>query len=245
MDFTYDSYLKLLGLLKEKGYHFCDYLTCDTCEKPVIIRHDIDSSLDKAIEIARLENSKKISSTFFVLLATDFYNIFSRKSYEAITEIMALGHQIGLHFDEKRYNISNEEELKFWVQRESEVVSYALNKEVKVVSMHRPSRVILENDIQFDGIINSYSKKFLFDFKYLSDSRMHWREDVIDAVKSNKFNKLHILTHPFWYSETKQAMQEKLYHFIGEANKERYFNLRENITNFHEIINEGELFHGN
>ena len=225
MNFTYDAYLELINLLKEKNYHFCDYLNCDKYDKPVIFRHDIDNSLNKAFEIAKLEYENNITSTFFVLLSTNFYNVFSKESNEILKEIMGLGHQIGLHFDEKRYEISSVKELKYWVERESEILGYALDKEIKAVSMHRPSKWILENDIQFKGIINSYSKKFLSDFKYLSDSRMHWREDVLGIIESGEYDKLHILTHSFWYSDKSETINEKLTEFIDKAKIERYFSL--------------------
>ena len=167
MNFTYGEYIKLIDLLKEKNYHFCSYLDCDRYNKSVIFRHDIDTSLDKALDIARLEHKNNISSTFFVLLSTDFYNIFSKKSNDIIKDIISLGHQIGLHFDEKSYPINNVKDLEYYIKKEISVLECAVGKKIQVVSMHRPSKWILENDVQFDGIINSYSKKYFSDFKYL------------------------------------------------------------------------------
>lgn len=241
MEFTYDGYLRLIDLLKEKNYYFCDYLNCDKYDKTVIFRHDIDNSLNKALEIAKIEHENNITSTFFVLLSTNFYNVFSRESNEILKEIMELGHQIGLHFDEKRYEISSVKELEYWVERESGILRNAIDEEINVVSMHRPSKWILENDIQFKGIINSYSKKFLSDFKYLSDSRMHWRENVLEIIESEKYDKLHILTHSFWYSDKNETIDEKLVKFIDEAKMERYFSLKDNIRDLDEIINESEF----
>lgn len=156
---------------------------------------------------------------------------------------MGLGHDVGLHFDEKRYDISSPKELKYWVKRESDILSYVLDKEIKVVSMHRPSKWILENDIQFKDIINSYSKKFFVEFKYLSDSRMHWREDVIGIIESESYNRLHILTHPFWYSAKSETINNKLMDFINKAKVERYYHLKDNIRDLNELIDEGELYY--
>lgn len=245
MDFTYEAYVELIKLLKDKGYHFCNYLNHDKYEKTVIFRHDIDTSLNKALEIAKIEHENNITSTFFVLLSTNFYNIFSKESNDILKEITALGHEIGLHFDEKRYEISSVKELEYWVLKESKILEDLLNEEVKSVSMHRPSKWILENDIHFDGMINSYSKKFLSDFKYLSDSRMYWREDVLAIVDSEVYDKLHILTHAFWYADNNEAMAEKLEKFIIDAKKERYYYLKDNIRDIEKIISEGELIHEN
>ncbi len=245
MEFTYNSYIQLINLLQDKNYCFCNYLNYDEYEKAVIFRHDIDNSLDKALEIARIEFDKGVKSTFFVLLATDFYNVFSKKSNEILQEIINLGHYIGLHFDEERYKISNPEELEYYVNRESTILSYDLDREIKVVSMHRPSKWVLENDIQFKDMINSYSNKFFTEFKYLSDSRMHWREDVLGIIESEDYSRLHILTHPFWYSSKRETIDEKLMNFINSAKLERYYNLKDNIRDLDKIIDEGELFYGN
>lgn len=241
MDFTYDAYVELINLLKRKDYQFCNYLNYDQYCKTVIFRHDIDTSLDKALKIAKLEHENNITSTFFVLLSTNLYNIFSKKSNKILKEIMNLGHDIGLHFDEKRYEISNVKDLEYYISKESHILTSTINKEIKVVSMHRPSKWILENDIQFENLINSYSKKFLLDFKYLSDSRMHWREDVLGIIDSGLYDRLHILTHSFWYSNKNETVNKKLMDFIVNARMERYYHLKDNIRNIDEIISEGDL----
>lgn len=241
MNFTYDGYLGLINLLKEKNYHFCNYLNYNEHDRSVIFRHDIDNSLSKALKIARLEYENNIASTFFVLLSTDFYNVFSKNPNEILKDIMSLGHQIGLHFDEKRYEICSTKELKYWVKRESDILGCVIDKEIKVVSMHRPSKWLLENDIQFKRIINSYSKKFLSDFKYLSDSRMHWREDVLNIIDKESYDKLHILTHPFWYSNKEESMKKKLIDFINCSKLERYNNIKDNFRNIEEVLSMEEL----
>lgn len=241
MDFTYGSYIDLINLLKEKGYEFTNYEDYDNFHKSVIFRHDIDNSLERALSIAKIENANGVKSTFFVLLSTDFYNIFSKRSNRILREIIKLGHDIGIHFDEKRYEIDDEDDLVHYVEYEKDILGEVLDIDVKSVSMHRPSKWILENDIQLKNIINSYSKTFLHEFKYLSDSRMHWREDVHAIVNSEEYDKLHILTHPFWYSEEKGDIKERLSEFIKGANRERYYHMKDNIRDIEEIVMEGEL----
>lgn len=241
MDFTYKTYVDLINLLKQKGYQFTNYKNYKSIDKPVIFRHDIDNSLERALEVAKLENDNDIKSTFFVLLSTNFYNVFSKQSNDILKKIINLGHEIGLHFDEKRYEINNEEDLVYYVEYEKDVLGRELGIDIESVSMHRPSKSILENDIQFKHIINSYSKIFLHEFKYLSDSRMHWREDVFEIVKNEIYDKLHILTHPFWYAEAKGDIKERVSGFIKDANSERYYQMKDNIRDIEEIIMEYEI----
>lgn len=242
MDFTSKQYVDLIKLLKEKDYIFTNYKEYKKYKRPVIFRHDIDNSLEKALNIAKIEKENNIKSTFFVLLSTDFYNIFSKKSTDILKEIINLGHEIGLHFDEKRYEIRNKEELECYIIYEKDILEKSLGVDVEMVSMHRPSKWILENDIQFKNIINSYSKEFLHEFKYLSDSRMHWREDVLEIIKKEEYDKLHILTHPFWYAQNKGNIKERVKGFIQEANIERYNQMKDNIRDIEDIIMKGELY---
>lgn len=67
MEFTYKAYMNMLDLVKEKGYIFCNYTNYKQFDKAVILRHDIDFSLEKAIEFARLEYNKDIRSTYFII----------------------------------------------------------------------------------------------------------------------------------------------------------------------------------
>lgn len=241
MDFTYKEYIDLINMLKQNNYKFTNYRDYKNVNRPVIFRHDIDNSIERALEIAKIEKANDVKSTFFVLLSTDFYNVFSKKSNALLREIIGNGHRIGLHFDEKRYQINNKEELEQYIECEKDIIGGVLDTIIDTVSMHRPSKWILENDIQFDNIINSYSKEFLHQFKYLSDSRMHWREDVLGIIESQEYDKLHILTHPFWYAENKGDIKERVSGFIREANRDRYYQMKDNIRDIEEIVRLGEV----
>jgi hypothetical protein len=241
MDFSYRSYEELIRLLKAKNYNFTDYKNFNTVAKPVIFRHDVDFDLEKVLRIAQIEAENGVKSTYFVLLTSDFYNVLSKQSGEILKTIQGFGHSIGLHFDETRYEIANKTQLQGCVMREQALLYEIIGAEVEAVSMHRPSKWILENDIQFENIINSYSKEFFSDFKYLSDSRMFWREDVLKAIKSDKYDKLHILTHPFWYDEQLGDIKGRVLTFINDAGKARYESLKDNIRDINEVVKADEI----
>ncbi|MBU9675176.1 hypothetical protein KQ939_00110 [Planococcus sp. CP5-4] len=236
MEFTHKSYKKMLDLLIQKGYKFCSYSTKETEEKCVILRHDVDFSVEKALEMAIMENEKNVKSTYFFLISTNFYNVFSKESLEMIMRIILLGHEIGLHFDEKKYNTENLEDMKKHVAKEVDILSELINRKVNVISMHRPSKLFLKQDVKFDGLINSYSSEFFNDMKYISDSRMNWRENPIAAIDAQMNKKLHILTHPFWYSVENESMEFKLKRFLREAVTERYHFLEDNFRELNKAI---------
>ena len=103
MEFTYRAYCGLLELLREKDYMFRNYHNYSNTRRCVILRHDIDSSLDQAVRLAELEAKAGVSSTWFILLRTNFYNVASKSGQQALRRIQALGHEIGLHFVEVCY----------------------------------------------------------------------------------------------------------------------------------------------
>lgn len=241
MEFSYKAFSDLIDLLKKKGYIFSSYHNYKEKEKCVIFRHDVDSSIEKALELAKIERLKDIKSTYFMLLSTNFYNIFSKDSYRMLSEIIDLGHEIGLHFDETRYEIKSNEEFKLHVENEIKVLEILFKKPIRSVSMHRPSKWVLDNDIVFDNIVNSYSNDFFKSFKYVSDSRMNWREDVVKIIKSDEYKKLHILTHPFWYAENNESMKDKLTRFINSANKQRTKYQEDNFRDLFDVISQEDI----
>lgn len=236
MDFTYEAYIAMLKKLKDNGYHVVDYHNYKRYEKVAILRHDVDMSLEKAVEMAYLEKKYGVKSTYYILISSEFYNIHSKRAIMCIKEIMKCGHSIGLHFDEERYSFSGN--LIECMEKELSILELGIGEPVKSLSMHRPSSKTLESDyvIKDGTVVNSYSKEFFSNFKYVSDSRKHWREDVISIIESSEYKRLHILTHPIWYENEAKAMGDQLKRFCKQAEKERYDALRDNIRDLEKIF---------
>lgn len=238
--FTNQGYKDLILSLRAHGYTFANYHNWHEFSKPVIIRHDIDNSLEKALQLAKIENEMGLQSTYFVLLTSEFYNVFSARAHGCLKELQALGHSIGLHFDEKRYPASfgDPKKCKEHILQEASVLAHELDTPIMVVSMHRPSREMLEADLSIPGMVNSYGNVFFKEFKYLSDSRRCWREPVADIIAQEKFPKLHILTHPFWYYNQEKSLWETVTEFIKEGAKARYLAMKDNIKDIENILSE-------
>ena len=108
-------------------------------------------------------------------------------------------------------------------------------------SMHRPNRLTLEKDLQVEGLVNSYGQEFFRDFKYLSDSRRNWREPVLDIIRSGQYDKLHILTHAFWYGEQEETIHTAVKRFVRSANLDRYDQMAQNIRSIEELVRKDEV----
>lgn len=244
MHFTYTAYQGLLERLKKKGYNFIGYgVDEEPGKRVVILRHDIDTDISKAVRLAELEQKCGVHSTYFVLVTSDFYNVFSGKSAAGLHRILDLGHEIGLHFDEMRYpEIAGKGSICCdRIQVEAKVLSAAIGRPVDKVSYHRPSKEILDAELEIPGMINSYSPVYFKQYKYLSDSRRRWREPVLDILESETFDKLHILTHAFWYQEKAEKITDTVKRFIEFGKLNRYVTMRENITDLDSIIKEEDI----
>ena len=238
MTFTFDSYKNLIQAIRESGYQFADYHNFNNFENPCILRHDIDYSLERALNFARLEEDLSVKSTYFVLVTSDFYNPLSNKSRTIIKTIKKYGHEIGLHFDEVSYKELNKESIVDAIKKECSILQEIIEDKVTTVSMHRPSKWVLEADLQIPEIVNSYGKCFFHDFKYVSDSRMRWREDVMKYVTEKTYPKLHILTHAFWYGKKQLSVQDVLEDYLASSRMDRYKILDENFTDLSSIIKD-------
>lgn len=237
MEFTYDEYQKMLEYIRVNNYTICDYTDYTNYTNPCILRHDVDNCLNKANDLAILENNVGVKSTYFIMLSSDFYNISSIRSLKIINNILDLGHDIGLHFDEVKYNDSFN--IVEDILKEVEIMSDIIGYRVKTVSMHRPSKKTLESNYSIKDVVNSYSDEFFRNFKYISDSRRNWRGNPYDII--GKYDKLHILTHPFWYNNEDVTINKNIKKFINSACKDRYEYMKENITNIDEIISFEEV----
>ena len=239
MQFTFQGYSDLVDVLRDSGYSFADYHNYADFSRCVILRHDIDNSIEKAIELAELEHKLDVKSTYFVLLTSDFYNPCSKKSLEGLRHIQQLGHEIGLHFDEMTYEGSVD--VVSAIKREAKILSGIIETPITTVSMHRPSQDTLDANYDLYPMVNSYGKTFFNEFKYLSDSRRRWREPVLDIIKSGEYNRLHILTHAIWYQEKEETIHDTIKRFVISANKERYLQEAENIKDIESILNLNEI----
>ena len=240
--FTWKAYGGVLQALKENHYEVATYHNWSKFSRSVILRHDID--LLKALEMAEREKSMGVKSTYFVLLTSDFYNICSAKNRNILARIRSLGHEIGLHFDEMAYpDIAGRDMQAVCekIMKEVKLLSEIIEQKVACVSMHRPSRQMLEMNLELPGIVNSYSQLFFQKFKYLSDSRRQWREPVMESIKSGMFSRLHILTHAFWYYEQETEIHTCLEKFVNSANRKRYTVLQNNFTDLQKIMPETEV----
>ena len=246
MRFTYDSYVELIKLMQRKNYVITSYDDFKDYSKCIILRHDVDYKLQSAYRLAQIEQSigNGIRSTYFLLLTSDFYNVFSLNNVKVIERILDCEHEIGLHFDEARYPeaIGNVDMIRDKILEEADILSKVVGVPVTKCSMHRPSKNILAVNLKIPGIINTYSDTFYKEFKYISDSRCFWREPIEDIINKELYNRIQVLVHPFWYNKNDIGIKESVKVFVNSANMERYQIMDDNISDLSSIVDRKEIY---
>jgi len=234
MDFLISDYKRIIDELRDHGYHFIGYDEAGRFEKEAILRHDVDVSTEKALELAEYESQWGVKSTYYFLLNSHFYNMVNKRNVEIVKKIHALGHSVGLHFDETNYQLDEtdatgrNQKVQRLILKEKNLFEQLLEDvPVKSVSMHIPSKATLEANLHFeDGFINSYAYEFFKGYKYVSDSEMRWRENVWEIIASGEYNKLHVLTHPIWYDTELLKKEEKVKNFLIQKKEESFENIK-------------------
>ncbi len=182
---------------------------------------------------------------YFILFSSNFYNVSSAISRKLIGQIIKNGGKIGLHFDSTQYPIHDYKELITCLKKEARLASEIINYEIKFVSMHRPSKDLLEADLEIPGMINSYAQTYFSKMKYISDSRRNWRENVTKIIECGEYNRLHVLTHPIWYCEEEEpGLRHALIRVLQESLLDYYDNLQDNIRDIEQELSKTEIERG-
>lgn len=230
--FTLGHYRELLDSLKESGYRFVFFHETESHteeDRVALFRHDVDVSIEYAYRIAKLEAGAQVKSTFFVMLTSPFYNLSAPVHQRMLSEMMDMGHRIGLHYDPLAHF---DEDDETWIQSEASSLSKILKTAVTVFSHHRPRSTESIKDLHVPSLTNAYGSAFMETFKYLSDSNHRWREGCL-AQHLPAHKRLYVLTHPIWWIHQEELPpEEKVTRFVGDCNVRLVKELVNNITGF-------------
>jgi hypothetical protein len=172
--FDLDHYGELLDAARAGGYRFAHF------DRPpqggdVLLRHDVDLSLDAALRMARLEADEGASATYFLMTESVFYNLDSEEGVAALAELRGLGHRVGLHAVHP---------------------NAALDKRFDaVVAWHNPDPDYMSRPIH--GAVNVMQAGFFDPPTYRSDSNQRWRSGCPHTeLRAGGFPWLQLLVHP-------------------------------------------------
>lgn len=240
--FTYDYYKELICRLREV-YDFTTFYegkkNVKTDRPLVIMRHDIDMDLEAAVRMSSLEKELGVLSTYFFMVRCPLYNVFSGSGAEMVREVLAAGHQLGLHFDCALYQDIAVDKLNTYISKECGLLERFFGRPVGAVSFHRPGHLELSG-VELEKWPNSYERVFLEKFKYFSDSRGIWKYG--DPIESEAFyvrENLHILTHPIWWTSAPASPRKKLLLLVQQINQRSEQYISENCQVWDKAIRTG------
>lgn len=173
-DFSLEHYREILRAAGEGGYRFA-FFGSPPSEGDLFLRHDVDLSLEAALEMAELEADEGVATTYLLMTRSVFYNLASHEGERAIAQLRELGHQVGLH---------------------------AVHPEVEldarfdpIVAWHNPEPAFMTAPI--DGVVNVMEQTHFDPATYRSDSNHRWRSGCPhDELRAAAFPWLQLLVHP-------------------------------------------------
>jgi hypothetical protein len=262
-DFTLTKYEKLCRTIIESKYSpltLTDYLLLDPESRNgsfIIMRHDIDRTPQRALDIAKVEHQYNIHGVYYFRVQRGTY------VPEIIDKISSLSHEIGYHYetlDKSNGNIQQALDLFRW-----ELADFRKRYDVKTVCAHGNPLTNYDNkdilkslqlaDLGLLGeafLALDYSR-----FAYFSDSGRTWiknksqkmpgkdevftafdqiqlksTDDAIRIIKEGKLPNICILTHPErWTKDALSFTRRYLFDMIASWGKVAIYAYRSSGTN--------------
>ena len=209
--FTENSYRAIVKQAASK-YLFVTY-GYEGSELHAIWRHDVDFSLNRALKLAQIEADLGVTSTFFILLRSEYYNPLEINASSVLKKILGLGHKIGLHINLAAYpGVITDGQLTAAIQFEAGILEKAFDTSISEFTFHDPNpQNELFNSYRIGEYVNASASYFRTEYTYASDSNGYWRfKSIPTVIQEETGQNLCILTHPVWWTPSAQSPFERV-----------------------------------
>lgn len=207
--FSYEDYKEILRIIKSTG-RASSYKKAINQDEFIIMRHDVEYSVERAYEMSKVEESMDFTSNYFFQWTNNSYNILSRRNMDMIKDMHERGQHIGLHY--ALNGLTDMKQVRVQIRKELDILSEMFGFSVDTFSVHRPSKDILAENIKFEDKLNAYQDEFFtfaeevnentpVNVKYMSDANHIWRYGYPDEANICNNKKVQILTHPFAWTK--------------------------------------------
>lgn len=248
--FSYDSYRKIIELIQKSGRQATYQEACER-DDFILMRHDVEFSVERAYDLARLEQSMGFTSAYFFQWTNNSYNLLSKPNIEMIHKMNDKGHTIGLHY--ALNGLENMNEVRERIKLEVAALSSLLEFDIDAFSIHRPSKEVLAENLTIPGVINAYDKKFFtfadavdentkLEIKYLSDAQHKWNYGYPDEETIASNRKIQILTHPYSWTEEGYENAANFQTLLEEKHQELIDTINNECKHFAGVMGEMRLY---
>jgi hypothetical protein len=203
-DFSLEHYRDLLRAARAGGYRWAGFDRAPE-QGDLILRHDVDLSLDAALAMAEVEADEAAWSTWFLMTRSVFYNLASSEGERAIERLRALGHRVAHHAVYPHVDLDKRFD--------------------PVVAWHNPDPEFMTAPIE--GAVNVMQAPFFDPEHYRSDSNQRWRSGCPhDDLAAGRFTWLQLLTHPEIWAFSGATMRETMESLLDADRAARLEHLR-------------------
>lgn len=199
ISFCKDGYRQLISSMLSAGYGTHDFKSFLPAKGAMLLRHDIDISLDHAVLQSQINNELGVSATFFFLVTSDQYNLANKAGRATLRHVRNAGQSIGLHFDAALYE-NAAGSLEEFAEKEVRILEVLSEGPVEAVSFHRPVPSLQGLKGTFASLPHAYEPRFFSEIEYCSDSQgmfrfgLPWERDGFRERAP-----FQLLTHPIWW----------------------------------------------
>jgi hypothetical protein len=203
--FHLGHYRELLEAAQTGGYRWAGF-DREPEAGDLLLRHDVDLSLEAAVALAELEAEAGAWATYFLMRESVFYNLDSAEGRSALERLRALGHRVGLH--------------AVWPNAELD------GRFDPVVAWHNPDPPFMSEPVE--GAVNVMSPPWFTQGHYRSDSNQHWRSGCPhDELARGEPEWLQLLTHPEIWVYGGATMRETMLTMLDAERERRLLQLAE------------------
>ena len=203
-EFSLRHYGELLEAAKAGGYRPAGFERTPAAGD-LILRHDVDLSLEAAVALAEVEAEAGMWSTWFLMTRSVFYNLGSAEGERTIARLKELGGRIAHHAVWP--NVDLDERFE------------------PVVAWHNPGPEYMTGPVE--GATNVMTAPWFDPDHYRSDSNQHWRHGCPhDQLAAGEFEWLQLLTHPEIWAYDGATMGETMRAFLDADRSARLEHLR-------------------
>jgi hypothetical protein len=209
-EFSLRHYRELLDAAKAGGYRFAGFDRAPQTGD-LVLRHDVDLSLDAALRMAELEADAAAWSTWFLMTRSVFYNLASAEGHRAIVRLRELGHRVAHHAVWPHVDLDERFD--------------------PAVAWHNPELEYVSAPI--DGADNVMTAPWFDPEYYRSDSNQRWQNSCPhDDLAARRLPWLQLLVHPEIWVYEGATMRETMTSFLDADRATRLEHLREDRIDF-------------
>ena len=200
--FDLAHYRELLAAASAGGYR-CAFFEGEPQAGDLLLRHDVNLSLEAALRMAELEAEAGAVATYFLMTRSEFYNLASPSGERLLERLRELGHRVGLH--------------AVWPLVEFD------DRFDPVLAWHNPDPEYMRGAVE--GAANVMQAPWAD--VYRSDSNQRWRQGCpCEELAAGAFERLQLLVHPEIWVYEGQSMRETMLAMLEAERARRLDQLR-------------------